>query len=158
MNYYDARELRDENGQGTGRWHYTCKNDDQVCPVGYCSPWERCPECKGEFLPGKLGGAHCEHCKDTRLVRKKEPCPGHATPEEACEHQRQYELDHAKFHPETEEIRKRATALFRCEVCGHFTCGYADCGVARVYMLCNEHCNREALDGLVSVGYSISSC
>lgn len=35
MNYYEARQLKD-----TGGWHYTCKNDDRVWPVGYCREHE----------------------------------------------------------------------------------------------------------------------
>lgn len=31
MNYYDARQL-----ETSGRWHYTCKNDGRIWPVGYC--------------------------------------------------------------------------------------------------------------------------
>lgn len=32
MNYYDARPLADGGG-----WHYTCRNDGNVWPVGYCT-------------------------------------------------------------------------------------------------------------------------
>lgn len=35
MNYYEARKL--ENGSG---WHYTCRNDDRIWPVGYCADHE----------------------------------------------------------------------------------------------------------------------
>jgi hypothetical protein len=41
MNYYAAREIQDESGRGTGRWHYTCRNDHRIWPVGYCN--EGCP-------------------------------------------------------------------------------------------------------------------
>ena len=41
MNYDQARELRDENGHGTGRWHFTNRNDDRIRPIGYCA--HSCP-------------------------------------------------------------------------------------------------------------------
>ncbi len=40
MNYYDARELQGPDGQGTGRWHYTCMNDGRIWPIGYCRDHE----------------------------------------------------------------------------------------------------------------------
>jgi hypothetical protein len=37
VNYYDARELKDADGNGTGRWHYTCANRRiGTWAVGYC--------------------------------------------------------------------------------------------------------------------------
>lgn len=36
MNYYQPREIA-KDGKGTGRWHYTCRNDNQIWPVGYCA-------------------------------------------------------------------------------------------------------------------------
>jgi hypothetical protein len=35
MNYYDARQTKDKAG-----WHYTCMNDGQIWPVGYCRDHE----------------------------------------------------------------------------------------------------------------------
>ena len=35
MNYYEARQRKDKSG-----WHYTCKNDGAVWPVGYCTDHE----------------------------------------------------------------------------------------------------------------------
>ena len=32
MNYYQARQRKDD-----GLWHYTCQNDHQIWPVGYCA-------------------------------------------------------------------------------------------------------------------------
>lgn len=34
MNYYAARQV--EVGPNAGRWHYTCRNDDRIWPVGLC--------------------------------------------------------------------------------------------------------------------------
>lgn len=39
MNYYQPREIR-RDGEGTGRWHYTCQNDGRIWPVGYCREHE----------------------------------------------------------------------------------------------------------------------
>jgi len=36
MNYYQPRELT-RDGKGIGKYHFTCKNDNQVWPVGYCA-------------------------------------------------------------------------------------------------------------------------
>lgn len=161
MNYYGPSELIDpDTGEATGRFHYTCTNDGVTRPVGNCSPWVTCPDCAGEVLPKTMGGPDCPTCDGKRLVRGANPCPGHGTPEEACEHQKQYELEHARFWPETEEMRNAAVSLQKCEACGHWTCGYAACGpgMMRVHTLCNEHCNRETLAKLIEVGASASSC
>jgi hypothetical protein len=38
VNYYDARRLRRESDTGiTEGWHFTCMNDGQIWPVGYCA-------------------------------------------------------------------------------------------------------------------------
>ena len=37
MNYYDAREMSDRQGDPRGLWHYTAQNDDRIFPVGYCA-------------------------------------------------------------------------------------------------------------------------
>jgi hypothetical protein len=37
MNYYDAREMRNTQGDPGGLWHYTLQNDDRIYPVGYCA-------------------------------------------------------------------------------------------------------------------------
>src|SRR4051812_48360403 len=58
MNYLKARQM-----QSTGKWHYTCRNDNFVWPQGYCA---------------QEGSA----CHST----------GHNTAEEACECYKQYQL------------------------------------------------------------------
>src|ERR1041384_8439940 len=35
MNYHEARKLKDGSG-----WHFTCMNDDQIWPEGYCQDHE----------------------------------------------------------------------------------------------------------------------
>ncbi len=59
MNYYQPRQTTD------GHWHYTCRNDDRIRPVGYCAE-RRCKhetpeeaiECYGEY---QLSGMRLEH-------------------------------------------------------------------------------------------------
>lgn len=85
-------------------------------------------------------------------------CPGHATPEEACDHQKQWDLDHARFHRGSD--LPEPDALYRCKVCRAFTAGYATYGPGQMSLvtLCDEHCNRQALAGLIRVGERVSSC
>lgn len=153
MNYYSAREITDPaTGQGTGLYHYTCANDGKVWPVGNCSPLESCPDCKDRDPP--FGPIDCGRCGGNRLVRKENPCSGHATVEEAYEHQKQYELDHANLNGAMEGMQQK------CAVCGEWTQRVAHLGHGhmRSFVLCDKHCNRESLATLYSVGESVSSC
>lgn len=123
MNYYMTRELLGPDGKGAGLWKYTCKNDEQIWPVGYCAA----------------------------------DCPGHATAEEARAHQKEYELDHARY-VQHEDVRD-PDLLHRCQICGCFTAGYASWGPSGMSLayLCAEHCKREELAKLVVVGYTLTS-
>jgi hypothetical protein len=40
MNYYQAFELADKKGKGTGKFQFTQTNDDKTLPVGYCANGE----------------------------------------------------------------------------------------------------------------------
>lgn len=63
MNYYEARELRDEKGEGTGRWHYTVRNDGRIWPVGYCA----------DGCPGhESAEAACEHQREYELANLRQ--------------------------------------------------------------------------------------
>ena len=46
MNYYDAHEMRNEQGDPGGLWHYTLENDGRIMPVGYCAQ-----DCLGHTTP-----------------------------------------------------------------------------------------------------------
>lgn len=118
MNYYGPRERRDEHGQPAGLWHYTCRNDDRIWPVGYCA----------------------------------QECAGHATPEEACDHYKAYQLDH-----ELRLDNKLADQQRPCEVCGAWTQGCAQIGGYTTYVLCDEHRTREAVAERYTVREIISS-
>lgn len=139
MRYYKAREIQ-ENGNGTGRWHYTCAHGDRVYPVGHCSRFIDCPSCKGQM---HVNGEWCNGCNGIGVIDNPSPCPGHATPEEACEANRQYELDRARFCKD----EGKEDAQHKCVECGEKTQGTAlvggDCG--RPITLCNEHQNRDTL-------------
>lgn len=153
MNYYRAREITDPaTGQGTGLFHYTCARDLEVWSVGNCSPLESCPDCKDRDPP--FGLIDCGRCGGKRLVRKANPCSGHATVEEACEHQKEYELDHARFDAVLDNEQRK------CVVCQAWTQRMAQVGhgLMHSYALCDLHCNRESLARLYSVGESVSSC
>jgi hypothetical protein len=53
VNYFDARPLKDGSG-----WHYTCRNDGETWPVGYCRDHDghetevAARECYREWLLG----------------------------------------------------------------------------------------------------------
>ncbi len=153
MNHYCARELQ-KDGQGTGLWHYTCKNGAGTMAVGYCSPWEMCAKCKDD--PVKMYDTSrkddCDVCHGKRLLPKAEPCPGHATEAGACLHYREYLLDHAKFlGPKKDKWPKH-----KCEVVGCDTEATHCASVSywRTHELCEAHANRESLAALVNPGWS----
>lgn len=78
-------------------------------------------------------------------------CPGHATPEEAQEHYRQYTLDTQTHYNGVNNDTQR-----KCEVCGEWTQHYALVEHRR-YALCDEHRNRDELEKLVKLEDSFSS-
>ena len=78
---------------------------------------------------------------------------GHPTEQEARECYRQYLLDNVKYsNPEN------PSSMHKCHVCGTFTAGTAHVGDTQVFVLCNEHRNREELSKLVDLpGQIVSS-
>lgn len=79
-------------------------------------------------------------------------CPGHDTPEGAQEHYRQYLLDTARYDG------VMAQQMRPCQVCGEWTQGFAttEAGTS-MYVLCDTHRNRDALDVLVKAPTWITS-
>ncbi len=79
-------------------------------------------------------------------------CKGHDTPDEACEHYKQYVLD----------TRTRYGGMYtdkrlRCEICGEWTQRFAEANM-RIFTLCDTHCTRENVSNLYgSVGIITSS-
>lgn len=131
MNYYAARQR-----EKTKKWDYTCRNDGQIWPVGYCA--------------GRL--------VDVMKVPedKREPYheDGHETAEEAQECYKRYVLDN--------DLRldsKMSGQQRRCEAdgCEEWTQGLATIRGGQMFVLCDEHRNRETVEGMFSVGEIWSS-
>ena len=162
VKHYAPRELRTANDEPTGKWHYTCQQSDGTTyAIGNCSPFESCPDCVNTrwSYPSESGPTTCAACGGKGWIRKLQPCPGHDTPQAACEHQKEYYLATVQFFPETPESRQKAKQLQRCAICDEFTCGLATWGPGHLscVVLCNAHCSPESLAGLVQVGDSLSS-
>jgi RecJ-like exonuclease len=111
-----------------------------VRAVGYCSPWEICPDCKDK-LPHQAEAQNCQLCQGKGLIKSEHPCPGHATPEEAEEHYKQYLLDHSEFYSKTKEWPKDKCNVAKCENEGTI---YGRMG-NNDYLLCDLHATKEAL-------------
>lgn len=79
-------------------------------------------------------------------------CPGHDSPADAREHQRQYDLAHARF-------TTTLGAYNPCEVCGALTNRAATWGIGGMSLvrLCDEHRSPKYLESFVSVGDVMSS-
>ncbi len=143
--------------QGTGLWHYTTgKAKSGFYAIGLCSPYDTCPDCKGHsFMSASI---KCETCDNKGSVKREEPCPGHATAEEACEHYKEYLVSKAQYEDDKGEHEERT--LSRCEFkkgtdeqCRSLTSGAAYVE-SRHYCLCAEHRNPESLAEVVQVGES----
>lgn len=168
MNYYGPLQKMTGDGQPSGLFHYCVQNDranGMASPIGNCAQSETCPECKGTSNPtsGQMMAEYhgmervtdCAKCGNKGRVAVENACPGHATADEAIAHQREYELDHAKFKPvPLDEFRRDP-----CKVCGAATSSFAEAGpgMKRSYPLCDAHLNREGLDQVLSVGTAWSS-
>ena len=146
MNYYDARQI--QGGPNAGKWHYTCRNDDLIYPVGHCGLYIDCPTCED-----RMHNPDCELCKGHGCINNPSPCPGHDTSEGACEHYREYLLDNARFDQLNE------SSQHKCEICGDWTQKLASVPSDSIYHdLCDKHCNREGLATVMpAVGYSFGS-
>lgn len=145
MNHYKARELR-EGGHGTGKWHYTCMNNDHIYPVGYCSPWDTCPDCQGHSMFNSE--AKCEKCSNKGVIKSENPCMGHDTPEDAESHYKEYIIDKAHFYgPKQQEWPKNKCSVKDCNEEGNCLIS-AD---QSHFEVCNKHNTRTVLRELISV-------
>jgi hypothetical protein len=134
MRYYAARQMKN------GKWHYTCRGD-YTYAVGHCSPITTCPECEGRSMFREATDPDaCGHCQNKGIVKLDNPCPGHDTAEEACEHYRQYQLDTARYNGHDAESQEK------CAVCQEWTQEYAVVDGWHHYRLCDKHRNREGLE------------
>ena len=66
MNYYQPRQI--QLGENAGKWHYTCRNDDRIWPVGFCRDG-----CEGHDTSEEAAAHQREYDLDHRKVRKVEP-------------------------------------------------------------------------------------
>lgn len=143
MLYRGVRELKVDDAP-TGLWHYVCVSGDHTYPIGYCSPWEPCPTCE-QLFPDH----DCPTCLGRGLVKRDNPCPGHATPEEAQAHYKSYVLDHVTYQ------EKSSTHWRACEICDEPTRGAASGGGDFYYwILCPKHLNRASVAELLTIGES----
>lgn len=150
MNYYGPIEIQDQDGRKTGRWRYCIRNDRLGArAIGYCSLVELCPKCHGQVDIDSI----CEECQNSGLVLKEDSCPGHPTPDAACEHQKKYEIDHADLDGYRSQVQHR------CLVCQGWTNRFARVGVGNTicYALCDQHRDKESLEQIHQVGESIGS-
>jgi hypothetical protein len=139
MNYYQARQL-EKDGQLTG-WHYTCMNDGQVWPIGYCS----------RFLEAKTmneGGFYTQEGADKHNAKKDKfhgPSVLHATAAEACDCYVDYMLDNLR-HFMTKDKTNESDTQHKCQHpgCKSFDTGYASSG-SRIWILCDEHNTRDII-------------
>jgi hypothetical protein len=151
VNHDCARQIQD--GPNAGRWYYTSGNNRSgTHAIGYCSPWENCPDCNPRDFPKSMGGPPCEKCNGTRLIMKAEPCPGHTTADEACAHQKKYLIDKATLMgPKTTTWPKQKCCVDGCdEEATHVW----NVSAWSYFEVCNVHAVREILEALVCVGES----
>lgn len=130
MNHYKAREINID-GHPSGRWHYTCHNDNQgrTWPVGYCA---------------ELSSPCYAH--------------GHLSAEEACACKKRYDLD--KHLILTMRNPLKLTQICRCQVPGCDDWGpnlMEIQGGMKMWFVCDKHLNRETAEQLHVVGESLGS-
>jgi hypothetical protein len=138
MNYYQARKRESD-----GRWDYTRNNR----PAGYCQEFK-------EFDPEFVENYHISEVEVEKHNKfsDKYHTDGHECEEEACDCYKEYQLDHA--------LRlglKMSDQQMKCKICDEWTQKYAeiDCSM---YILCDEHNNREEVEKLYKAPeFSMSS-
>lgn len=130
MNYYGPRQ-RDVDG----RWDYTRTSGDFTFADGYCMGYSRIPD---------------------SATSPKYHTNGHASPEEACECFKEYELDH--FLRFTDDNPKEPLHPCHAPECKEVTSGFAIVTSCMVnWWLCKEHRTREVVDFLHVVSERFST-
>lgn len=141
MAYYTALELRDENNQPAGKWHYTRTDGAGTSAIGYCSPWEHCKTCAEKHC--YPADPECPECGGKGIWKKADACPGHDSFEEAEKHYHEYLADTARWSVKKNEWPK--------EKCDHPECNNEGTNRAmtdgrwRDKLMCAEHANRDSL-------------
>ncbi len=132
------------------RWDYTCGNS----PVGYCKAfdvlWPEEKPASSAFFSDEEYHRWREKAAD---FRDKYHADGHATSDEACACYKTYLLDQRT----TLGSPDKPHALYKCDVCGAFTAGYAQIGGYTRFTLCDDHRTREHLEDLYEVHESWES-
>ena len=138
MNYYKARQRKD------GRWDYTCMNDGQIWPLGYCDEWRPINERIANYFSAEDKEKH-DSFKD------KHHCGGHETPEEAYACYKEYVLDQSLHTHEFEPWSA-------CLECGKRTpYAVAEKGSISDMALCEAHQSREVIAKHLNIGERWSS-
>lgn len=128
MNYYGPRQRK-----GDSRWDYTCRNDDVIYPVGYCSPYRE-PDPKKDWFWNE------NSIKKYQAEKEFHHEGGHATAEEAQECYTKYLMD------TTLQFGHYGDIWHKCEVCDELTDGYAQVDHGTIYHLCDAHQTREIVE------------
>lgn len=172
MRHDKPRQFKAEDG--TLKWHYTTAYDREIYAVGYCSDILPCPDCRDvhpswgtyhiseeqmlkqieEFQKTNPGTniRFCKTCNMKRIIKAVNPCPGHNTDTEACEHYKQYLLDtHLNFQ-ENRPNPNIADSREKCQICSEWTHGVADVNGER-FILCSNHQTKEHVSTLFKAPY-----
>lgn len=130
-----------------GRWDYTVSSDDEgwCHALGYCGGW-RYDDISEERVLYAWGTreAFDEHVEKMRPFKDKFHTTGHETPAEAVDCYATWELDHElRFFvdPATQKVCQAGD-------CGKWTCGRAQLGNRRFFVLCEEHQTKDIVKDL----------
>lgn len=142
MRHYKARQRKD------GRWDYTVNLGNYITPIGYCTPYREWTQ--EDLARFGFSGDEPDIVRGRDFADRHHDC-GHATPEEANECYRQYQLDQELSLMRTFENTKR-----KCLKCGDWTQHFAEINMS-CFDLCEKHNTRESVAELFSVDESWAS-
>jgi hypothetical protein len=124
--------------------------------MNYYQPYQR-PD-SGQWFYAMINDG-----KVYRVGNCADDCPGHASPEDAREHYRQYVLERATYYgPDRLSVdpKSRSRTEYKCAICDEWTIYHAAYGPGNLshVFLCASHLNRTSLEQAVpSIGDAISS-
>lgn len=144
MNYDKARQRKDLN------WDYTTANDGFIRPIGYCAGWNWSEAFDPDHDWAWGNADHWQADKnDAETFKHKYHTNGHTTQQEARDCYKEFELDNS-----LRLDRVTSSTMHKCQVCETWTQRLATIGPWISYHLCDNHCNRENVAKLYSVGES----
>lgn len=140
MNYEEARQIAD--GPLAGKWHWTNRRDGKIWPIGHCSSWKECPDCKGRSF---ITGVNCETCGVSGVVFKTqdEKCQGHDTAEDAARAHADWVLDNHLHWHESPDARHHCQAKEGCPIWTSKFVNVDPANYGPMYFLCPEHADRD---------------